>query len=159
MSTIQIYHEDANRFYNVNVNMFATALNTGTTGSTEYYLKITTDMRRADGTAYPTYVIKTMTDYPTGYTPSVVPTTIAELINVYIDYYILNGITASSSTSSSSVSSSSNTSSSTLSSASTSSSSTNSSSSTLSVSSSSSSDTSSSDTSSSSTDTSSSTIP
>jgi hypothetical protein len=108
-TTIRIYNQADNRYYTVTVDSFGTSLDTnGTDMSTDYYLKITTSMRvKSTGAAFPQYVIRYLTDVPPGYAAA---ETFTDLINSYIDYFIVQanlGMSSSSSSSSSSNSSSS----------------------------------------------------
>ena len=110
MATIQVYHEEENRFYQVSVTINSTVLDMVPGGSVsdaeiDYYLKITTTIRREDGTAFPQYVVRSLADAAPGYGAA---TTFTELVNDYVAYFIVQaGLGQSSSSSSSSSNSSS----------------------------------------------------
>jgi hypothetical protein len=90
MPTISIYQAEDNKTYQVSVDI-NTAILDRVNGSpsdyqADYYLKITTTMRKAvDGSAHPIYIIRTLSDVPTGYLPA---TTFTELVDDYVQYFI-----------------------------------------------------------------------
>lgn len=127
MATIYVFNEAENKTYTVTVDVFGTVVDKllalPTDGDIDYYLKISTTMRKAvDNSAFPVSIIRTLNDVPPGYLAA---TDFTDLIENYIEYYMdeseLGASTSSSSTSSKSSSSSSSTSSSSKSSSSTSS--------------------------------------
>jgi hypothetical protein len=109
MATISIYQAEDNRYYQVSVDI-ATSLMDRIYGSpsdcqTEYYLKISTTLRKPDNTAFSQYVIRTLADVPPGYSAA---TTFTELVDDYVEYFITYsemGMSSSSSSLSSSSSS------------------------------------------------------
>ena len=103
MATIQVYHEENNRTYQVNVVLNRTLLSDGS-GSAEEYLLISTTIRKADGTAFGTYRVKDLTDVPPGYPTA---SDFTELVNDYIEYFMDQAQLGQSSSSSSLSSSSS----------------------------------------------------
>jgi len=137
MATITVFHESVNKYYQINVGIFSSVVDAihdvPSDGSVDFYLKITTNMKKPDGSSFSEYLVRELSDVPVGYSTA---TTFTELVNDYIEYFIVQsefGQSSSSSTSStSSNSSSSSTTSSSTSSNSSSSTSSNSSSSTLS---------------------------
>jgi hypothetical protein len=90
MPTISVYQAEDNKTYQVSVDI-NTAILDRVNGSpsdcqADYYLKITTTMRKAvDGSAHPIYIIRTLSDVPTGYLPA---TTFTELVDDYVQYFI-----------------------------------------------------------------------
>jgi len=107
MATIQVYHQEENRYYQVNVNLASAILQDAGSGRMDYYLTISTNLKKRDGTAYPTYKVTTLADVPAGTSPA--PTTWTELVDDYVSYFVEQselGQSSSSSTSSSSSSSS-----------------------------------------------------
>ena len=144
MATIQVFNESENRFYQVQVNLFVNTLDlvngSPSNADTDYYLKITTNMKKTDGTSFGEFVVRNMADVPTDGPVTYTPTTFAQLVNNYVDYFLVmaeygqssssSSISSSSSSYIENWSSSSNSSSSSTSSSSSSSTSTSSSSST-----------------------------
>lgn len=142
MGTINVYHDEDDKTYQVNATLkqglLAPDQNTGGTGRTdaanEVYVEITTNMKKADGTSFPKFIVRSLSDCaPTVAYPSFSPTCPATswtvLINDYVNYFLNAAQFAMSSSSFSSSSVSSFSSLSSLSSPSSGSSSTNSSSS------------------------------
>jgi len=97
MASIQILNDKTGQYYTVTVNISASLLSNGN-GESEYYLTIATTMRKADGTVFPVYVVKTLNDVPPG---SVGPAAnFTELMQWYVDYFVdASAITQSSSSS------------------------------------------------------------
>jgi len=106
MATIQVYHQEENRFYQITVSLATAVLPTDNLGRTTNYLTISTNMKYPDGTAFPVFRVVDLTDVPPSYTPPDADWT--ELVNHYIAYFIDQaGLGYSSSSSSLSSSSSS----------------------------------------------------
>ena len=107
MATIQVYHQEENRYYQITVSLATAVLPTDNTGQTTNYLTVSTNMKYPDGTAFPVFRVVDLTDVPPGYTPPDADWT--ELINHYIEYFVdeaeLGASSSSSSLSSSSSSS------------------------------------------------------
>ncbi|MFA5312403.1 MAG: hypothetical protein WC375_03665 [Methanomassiliicoccales archaeon] len=105
MGTTRIYHEEEDRYYNVNYDLYSSSLNDGD-GAIDYYILVTTDMRMVNGDAFPTFRIRTLEDVPPGGTPA---STFTGLLNDYISWFMEQaelGLSSSSSSSSTSSSSS-----------------------------------------------------
>ena len=111
MATIQVFNESENRFYQVQVNLFVNTLDlvngSPSNADTDYYLKITTNMKKTDGTSFGEFVVRTMADVPTDGPVTYTPTTFAQLVNNYVDYFLVMAEYGQSSSSSSFSSSSS----------------------------------------------------
>jgi len=108
MATIRVYHQEDNRQYQVNIDLFATVVDRiagdASDAETDYYLKLTTTIKQPDGTSYPAYVIRTLSDKPAAYP---LRTTFTDLINDYVTYFLAASEYGQSSSSSSSSSESS----------------------------------------------------
>jgi len=108
MATIRVYHQEDNRQYQVNVDLFATVVDriagAASDAEIDYYLRLTTTIKQPDGTSYPAYVIRTLSDKPAAYP---IRTRFTDLINDYVTYFLETSEYGQSSSSSSSVDSSS----------------------------------------------------
>lgn len=109
MATISIYQEEDNKTYQVSVDINSSILDlvngSPSNGDIDYYLKITTTLKKSsDGSSFPTYVIRNMSDVPDGYSTA---TTFTELVDDYVQYFIDQAQLGQSSSSSESSSSSS----------------------------------------------------
>lgn len=117
MGQVTVYHEEDNAYYTVMFDLRSSLLSDGS-GASEYYLLISTSIRKPDRSAMSTYVVKALTDVPPGYSPPAASWT--ELCQWYIEYYMdqaeLGYSTSSSSLSTDSSSSNSSSTSSSLSS-------------------------------------------
>jgi len=113
MTTIRVFNEEQNKYYQVDVSLFSAVMdrvnNLPSNGDIDYYLKITTTMKYPDGTSFGEYVIRNLSDVPTGYSAA---TTFTQLVNDYIEYFQVQATLGQSSSSSSSSSTSSSSSSS-----------------------------------------------
>lgn len=89
MATISIYQEEDNKTYQVSVDINSSILDlvngSPSNGDTDYYLKITTTLKKSDGSSFPTYVIRNMSDVPDGYSTA---STFTELVDDYVQYFI-----------------------------------------------------------------------
>ena len=102
MATIQVYHEEENKFYQVNVNVNVAILSTDSTGAINYYLTISTNIKKYGGVSFPIFRVQDLTDVAPGYSSPAANFT--ELIEDYVQYIITTaelGMSSSSSTSSS----------------------------------------------------------
>lgn len=99
MGTITVFSKADNKNYSVKTELFNTVISTGTTGGNEVYLKITTDMKKPDKTAFPEFMVRTLADV----CPSCgAASNFTDLINGYVAYFIGNSEIETSSSSSSS---------------------------------------------------------
>lgn len=116
MGTISIYHEENNATYSVTFDLRSTLMSDGD-ATYDYYLVVSTNIPKSDGTSFGTYTVKSLSDVPAGSTPPA--STWTELCQWWIEYFMDQaelGYSSSSSTESSSSSTSSSVSSSTSSS-------------------------------------------
>lgn len=106
MATVQIYEEESNQYFQVNVTMAQNVLDIGT-GAFVLYLKVNTTIKNPlTGGSLPEFSVRTLYDVPPGaYSSPAADFT--ELVNDYINYYITYGELGQSSSSSNSSSSSS----------------------------------------------------
>jgi len=121
MATIYVFNEAENKTYTVTVDVFGTVVDKllalPTDGDIDYYLRISTTMRKTvDNSAFPVSIVRTLDDVPPGYPTA---TDFTDLVENYIEYY-MDESELGASTSSSSLSSVSSSSKSTSSSSSTS---------------------------------------
>jgi hypothetical protein len=106
MATISILHEEDGSTSTVTVVLQSTILSDQDMAR-DAYLLISTNIKKVDGTAFPVYVIRDLTDVAPG---AGAATTFTILVNDYIDYFVNEaqlGYSSSSSSSSSGSSSSS----------------------------------------------------
>jgi len=103
MATIKILHEEDGSTSSVNV-ILASAILSDQDMVRDSYLLISTTIKKVDGTAFPTYLVRDLTDVAPGAGAS---TTFTELVNDYIDYFVNEAELGQSSSSSSNSSSSS----------------------------------------------------
>ena len=106
MASTNIYDQGNDRTYVVSFNVKNTLLSdVDATGVMDYYIDVSTTMRQLDGTVYPHYVVRNLSDVPPGYDTA---TNFSNLCGKYISYFIdQTELIASSSSSSNSSSSSS----------------------------------------------------
>ena len=120
MATINVYHDEDNKTYQINVSLkqsfLSPELGTGGAGLTdanlEFYLTINTTIKKVDNTGFGTYVVRSLSDVAPGAGPA---SSWTELINDYVDYFLTAaemGMSSSSTSSSSDSSGSSSSSSS-----------------------------------------------
>lgn len=113
--SISIYQSSLNRTYQVTVDLLATVMDKihGSavgTGDIDYYLKISTTMRKSNGTVFPIYVVRNLYDLPAtsgSYAYNIPALNFTDLIDDYVDYFIYMAELVQSSSSSSISSSSS----------------------------------------------------
>jgi len=103
MPTISIYQAEDNKTYQVSVDINSSILDmvdgSPSDCQTDYYLKITTTLKKAiDNSSHPIYIIRTLSDVPTGYLPA---STFTELVDDYVEYFINQAELGQSSSSSS----------------------------------------------------------
>lgn len=104
MATTKIYHQEENRFYQVTADVFSSVLDDGS-GEVDYYLKISTSIRKTDGSSFPDFRVKTLNDVPPG--GSAPATDFSDLVDQYLNYFMTQAELGQSSSSSSNSSSSS----------------------------------------------------
>jgi len=102
MAIIRIYSEDNDTTYTVNADVFSSVLDDGL-GDIDYYLKITTTIRKIDNSAFPEFRVKTLTDVAPGVVSPAA--NFSALIDGYVAYFISEAEVIYSSSSSSSSSS------------------------------------------------------
>jgi hypothetical protein len=90
MPTVSIYQAEDNKTYQVSVDINSSILDmvdgSPSNCQTDYYLKITTTLKKAiDNSSHPIYIIRTLSDVPTGYLPA---STFTELVDYYVEYFI-----------------------------------------------------------------------
>ena len=99
MATINIYSPEGAVYYQVNFNLQKSYLKDGA-GDDDIFLLIQTSIPKADGTQFPTIMVRTTADVPPG---GVTATNFSNVCQQWISYFIDGGdIIASSSSSSSS---------------------------------------------------------
>lgn len=105
MGTINVYFDEDNRTYQVTATLkqglLAPESNTGgtnlTDGDMEFYLEISTNIKKLDGGSFPKYIVRSLADVAPGAGAS---TTYTSLINNYVNYFITTaemGLSSSSS--------------------------------------------------------------
>jgi len=102
MAEITIFNEEENKSYTMTVTLNRKSLKVSGTavGASEYYLLITTDMLMGDGTAFPNFIVKNLTDVAPG--ASSPASDFSALMDGYVDYFVSNSSLIYSSSSSSS---------------------------------------------------------
>lgn len=114
-ATIQVYRQSDNNFYQISVELYSNVLDvrpdSTKNGDLDYYLVVSTNIRKTDGSYFPSFVVRNLTDVPPGslINPA---TSFSQLVNLYVDYFLITSEITQSSSSSSSGSSSSTSSSS-----------------------------------------------
>jgi hypothetical protein len=104
MATVQIFHEEDGRTSTVSINL-ASSILSDMDMVRDTYLLVNTSIRKSDGSAFPAYLVRDLSDVAPG---AGVATDWTELVNGYIDYFVSDaGLGQSSSSSSSSTSESS----------------------------------------------------
>ena len=111
MATISIYQAEDNRYYQVSVDIATSVLDrtygsVNTNPDIDYYLRISTTLKKSDNTAFSKYVVRTLADVPPGYGTAL---NFTDLVDDYVNYFITEaqlGWSSSSSSLSSSSSSS-----------------------------------------------------
>jgi hypothetical protein len=107
MATVQIKHEEDNSTSTVTITLQSTILSDQDMVR-DSYLLISTNIKRVDGSGFPTYLVRDLTDVAPG---AGAATTWTELVNDYIEYFVAEAEFGQSSSSSSSSSDSSSSSS------------------------------------------------
>jgi hypothetical protein len=103
MATLSVYNKADNRIHSVTINVVYGRLYDGL-GEAEYYLDLTTDIRKYDGSSHGRKVIRNLSDVPPGFSTAA---NFKALISSWIEYFIeLSDFDSSSSSTSSSSSSS-----------------------------------------------------
>ena len=119
MASVNIYNQDEDKTYTVSFDLKNTFLKDVVDGDQiDYYLSVSTSMKKIDGTAFPRYVVKNLGDLPPGYAGAA--NSFSDLCQKYITYFMdtselivssssssSEGYTSSSSSSSAGISSSS----------------------------------------------------
>lgn len=107
MATVNIYDQGNDTTYNVSFNLKSTLLsNIDATGETDFYLDISTTMKKPDNTAFEHFIVRNLSDIPPGYVGDA--TSFSNLCSKYMTYFMdQSELIASSSSSSNSSSSSS----------------------------------------------------
>jgi hypothetical protein len=103
MSYVSIFNDEDNRYYRVNFDVKNSILANSNTSTNETCLLITTTMRTGLGAAFPTFLVRTLSDVPPGETPPA--TDFTDLCKMYINYFLEQSTIGFSSSSSSSSSS------------------------------------------------------
>lgn len=106
MGTINVYFDEDNRTYQVTATLkqglLAPELNTGgvdiTDANMEFYLEISTNIRKLDGTLFPKYIVRSLSDVAPGSSPV---TNYTDLVNNYVNYFLVTAEMGMSSSSSS----------------------------------------------------------
>lgn len=122
MGTINVYHDEDDRTYQVVATLkqgiLSPELNTGGTAVTdseiEFYLEITTNIRKFDNSTFPKFIVRSLSDVAPGAATNPA-TSWTVLMNEYVSYFLTTaemGMSSSSTSSSSESSPSSNSSSS-----------------------------------------------
>jgi len=105
-STITVFRQSAGQYYQIVVDLISGVLavnpDSTTTGELDCYIKITTTIRKTDGTAFSEVVVRNLSDVPPGFSPA---STFSELIGQYVDYFLTTAEYGMSSSSSSTESS------------------------------------------------------
>jgi len=104
MAQITIYDQETNNNLRIIYTLNSAILDDTTTGDIDYYLTITTTIKKTDGSSFPTFRVRSLNDTPTGY-PTALDFT--DLCEMYYDYITVTAQMAQSSSESSSSSSSS----------------------------------------------------
>lgn len=112
MASINIYDQGTNNTYKVSFELKSTILNNGLSPTpTDFYLDVSTTMKKTDGSSFGHYVVQSLTDTAPGIVGAA--NDFSDLCKQYITYFINEAqLIESSSSSSTSSSSSSSTSSS-----------------------------------------------
>ena len=106
MATVQIYHEEDGRTSSISITL-ASAIVSDMDMVRDSYLLISTGIRKLDGSGFPTFLVRSLSDTAPG---AGVATDFTDLVNGYVDYFVNEaefGQSSSSSSSSTSESSSS----------------------------------------------------
>ena len=98
MATVRILHEENGSTSTVTVTL-ESAIASDQDMVRDSYLLISTTIRKTDGTAYPKYLVRSLTDVAPGAGAS---STFTDLVNDYIDYFVNDAQLGYSSSSSSS---------------------------------------------------------
>jgi hypothetical protein len=103
MATLSVYSKADNRIHSVTINVVYGRLYDGL-GEAEYYLDISTDIRKNDGTSHGKSIIRNLSDVPPGFSTAA---NFKALISSWIEYFIeISDFDSSSSSTSGSSSSS-----------------------------------------------------
>ena len=107
MATVKVFDQKNGVTRTVSFNLRIGTVADEGTGATEYYVDVTTTIPQIDGTSFPNYTIRDLSDIPPGYVGDA--TSFSNLAGKYITYFLDQAelIQSSSSSSSSSTSSSS----------------------------------------------------
>lgn len=115
MGTISVYNDEDNKTYKVTANLkqglLAPDQNTDGAGKTladvEFYIEITTDIKKPDGTAYGKFIVRSLADVAPSivgspsFTPNTPATGWTQLLNDYVEYFLTASLMGWSSSSSS----------------------------------------------------------
>ena len=104
MGTINIYNDENNRTYQINVDLIQSVLDDTTDGSIDMFLRIRTNIPNPSGPAFGTFLVRSLADVAPGKPPA---SNFDDLILGYIEYFSEQGELGQSSSSSSSSSTSS----------------------------------------------------
>ena len=107
MATILVYNQASNTKYKISFDLKNTPLvDLDPSGESDFYILVSTTMRKPDGTAFPYFIIRDLSDIPPG--TAIAGTNFSDLCTKWITYFIdTTELIASSSSSSTSSSSSS----------------------------------------------------
>lgn len=102
MAQITIFNEEENQSYTMTVLLERKSLKQDgvAVGESQYYLLISTDMLKGDGSAFENFIVKDLTDVAPG--ASSPASNFSTLLDGYVDYFVDNSGTVVSSSSSSS---------------------------------------------------------
>lgn len=111
MATVNIYDSGTDRSFTVTFDLKSSVLSSTVTGEVDYYIDVSTSLKKPNGASFGHYKIQTMSDYPPGGT---IGTSFDNLCSQYVKYFMDEAelVASSSSSSQSSSSSTSNSSSS-----------------------------------------------
>lgn len=105
MSSFQIYHEEEDKNYTITLNLSNSVIFGDNSGGAEkspknkYYLTISTNMKKYDGSSFGTFLVEDLNDVAPGASAA---STFTELIDGYVEYFLIEGEYGQSSSSSSS---------------------------------------------------------
>ena len=86
MSTIKVFDQSSGTTRTISFNLRTGIIADDLTGSTVYYIDISTDIPRIDGTSFPAYTVESLSDIPPGYVGDA--TNFSNLCGKYITYFL-----------------------------------------------------------------------
>ena len=92
MAQVRIYNQEQNRFFNINFDLRQNIVSDGSDVEVDYFLVVSTNIPRPDGSRFPTYTVKDLSDIPEDVEMSSEEIeNFTDLCRAYVSYFTVYG--------------------------------------------------------------------